>query len=211
MLADASEAGMDSQVVPVDPQPQPEADDHLGAPTLDAACEAVLLLADEPLDLVTLAGLVRRPVPAVAAVLRGLSETYTAEGRGFDLRETGGGWRFYTRDTCADVVSRYVVDGQQSRLTHAALETLAIIAYRQPIARARISAVRGVNVDGVVRTLITRGLVVESGVDPDGHAMLLRTTPYFLERLGVADLSELPPIADHVPTYGELGDLVDLA
>ena len=205
---------------PVDPERQGEPDDvgaedalladALGAPSLEAACEAVLLLADEPMDILTLATIVRRPADQVEAVVRGLSVQYTEEGRGFDLREAGGGWRFYTRGDCAEVVSRYVVDGQQARLTQAALETLAIIAYRQPISRGRISAVRGVNVDGVVRTLITRGLVVEAGVEPGGHATMLRTTAYFLERLGIASLSELPPLADHVPTYAEIGDLVDL-
>jgi len=184
--------------------------DALGAPTLEAACEAVLLLADEPMDILTLATIVRRPADQVEAVVRGLSAQYTEDGRGFDLREVGGGWRFYTRGDCAEVVSRYVVDGQQARLTQAALETMAIIAYRQPISRGRISAVRGVNVDGVVRTLITRGLVEEAGVEPGGHATMLRTTPYFLERLGIASLAELPPLADHVPTYAEIGDLVDL-
>lgn len=183
----------------------------LGAPSLAAACEAVLLLADQPLDLVSLAGIVGRPVPEVVATVRGLAEQYTQDGRGFDLREAGGGWRFYTRADCADVVTRFVVGDQQARLSQAALETLAIVAYRQPISRARISAVRGVNVDGVVRTLITRGLIVESGPDPDSHAMQLRTTPYFLERLGIASLAELPPIADHVPNYDDLGELADLA
>ncbi len=184
--------------------------DALGAPTLDAACEAVLLLADQPLDLTSLATIVRRPADQVEAVVRGLAAQYTEDGRGFDLREVAGGWRFYTRADCADVVSRYVVDGQQARLTQAALETLAIIAYRQPISRGRISAVRGVNVDGVVRTLLTRGLIDEAGTEEGGHATLLRTTPYFLERLGLVDLSELPPLAEHVPTYSEIGDLVDL-
>jgi len=198
---------------PEDPEQGPQdalLDDALGAPTLEAAVEAVLLLADEPMDLLTLATLVRRPPDQVEAVVRGLSAQYTEDGRGFDLREVGAGWRFYTRADCAEVVSRYVVDGQQARLTQAALETLAIIAYRQPISRGRISAVRGVNVDGVVRTLITRGLVEEAGVEPGGHAAMLRTTPYLLERLGIASLSELPPLADHVPTYAEIGDLVDL-
>lgn len=184
--------------------------DALGAPSLEAACEAVLLLADQPLDVVTLASIVRRPVEVVHAVVTGLSAQYAEDGRGFDLREAGGGWRFYTRAECAEVVSRFVVDGQQARLTQAALETLAIVAYRQPISRGRISAVRGVSVDGVVRTLLTRGLIEEAGVEPGSQAVLLRTTAYFLERLGIRDLSELPPLADHVPTYESIGDLVDL-
>jgi segregation and condensation protein B len=185
--------------------------DALGAPTLAAACEAVLLLADQPLDLMTLASIVRRPVEQVEAVVRGLAAQYSEDGRGFDLREVAGGWRYYTRADCAEVVGRFVVDGQQARLTQAALETLAIVAYRQPISRGRISAVRGVNVDGVVRTLLTRGLIEEAGVEPGSQATLLRTTPYFLERLGLSDLSELPPLAEHVPNYDELGDLVDRA
>ena len=183
----------------------------LGAPSVEAACEAVLLLADQPLDLVTLAMVLRRPVAEVEGVVRGLSEQYTEDGRGFDLREVAGGWRFYTRSDCIDVVTRFVVDGQQARLTQAALETLAIIAYRQPISRSRVSAVRGVNVDGVVRTLLSRGLITEVGVEAGSQATLLGTTPYFLERLGIRELGELPPIADHVPNYQDIGDLVDLA
>ncbi len=185
-------------------------EESLGAPSLGAAVEAVLLLADEPVDLTALATVVRRPVGDVEAVVRGLAAEYTEQGRGFDLREVAGGWRFYTRSDCAEVVGRFVVDGQQARLTQAALETLAIIAYRQPISRSRISAVRGVNVDGVVRTLIARGLVAEAGTEPGGVATLLRTTPYFLERLGIPDLSALPPLAEHVPSYEDIGDLVDL-
>ncbi|MGV1003429.1 MAG: SMC-Scp complex subunit ScpB [Candidatus Nanopelagicales bacterium] len=179
--------------------------------SLAAQCEAVLLLADEPLDLLSLAQIVGHPVPAVAATVRGLATSYTEAGRGFDLREAGGGWRYYTRDTCADVVTRYVSDGQAARLTQAALETLAIIAYRQPISRARISAVRGVNVDGVVRTLLARGLIEDAGTEPDGQAGLVRTSRYFLEKLGIASLAELPSIAEHVPNYSDIGDLVDQA
>lgn len=191
-----------------DEGPEPSS---LGAPSVEAACEAVLLLADQPLDLVTLATVLRRPVAEVEGVVRGLSEQYTEDGRGFDLREVAGGWRFYTRSDCIDVVTRFVVDGQQARLTQAALETLAIIAYRQPISRSRVSAVRGVNVDGVVRTLLSRGLVTEVGVEVGSQATLLGTTPYFLERLGIRELGELPPLADHVPSYQDLGDLVELA
>jgi segregation and condensation protein B len=204
--------GDDPQQVDSVRMDEPEAllDDALGAPTLEAACEAVLLLADVPLDLTTLASIVRRPVDQVEAVVRGLSAQYAEDGRGFDLREVAGGWRFYTRADCAEVVGRYVVDGQQARLTQAALETLAIVAYRQPISRGRISAVRGVNVDGVVRTLLTRGLIEEAGIEPGTQATLLRTTSFFLERLGITDLSGLPPLADHVPSYDEIGDLVDL-
>ena len=157
----------------------------LGAPTLEAALEAVLLVTDQPIDVATLASLVRRPADDVLARLRSLSADYTDSARGFDLREVAGGWRFYTRADCAEIVERYVRDGQQARLTQAALETLAVVAYRQPVSRARISAVRGVNVDGVIRTLTSRGLVAEAGHDEGSGAILYRTTELFLERLGL--------------------------
>lgn len=181
----------------------------LGAPSLAAACEALLLLADEPLQISALAQATRRPVSEVAAVVAGLAEQYTEDMRGFELRRTGDGWRFYTRMECAEVVERFVLDGQQARLTQAALETLAVIAYKQPVTRARISGIRGVNVDGVVRTLITRGLIDEAGEDPETHAILYKTTSYFLERLGLVSLEQLPPLAEHVPDPGSIGDLVE--
>ena len=135
----------------------------------------------------------------IDAALRELAAAYTADGRGFDLREIAGGWRFYTREDCAPVVERFVRDGQEVRLTQAALETLAVIAYRQPVSRARVSAVRGVNCDGVIRTLVLRGLVEDSGTDPESGAILYRTTGYFLERLGMASLDELPDLAPFLP------------
>ena len=132
-------------------------------------------------------------------MLHELSAEYTAQGRGFDLREVAGGWRVYTRDTCADVVERFVRDGQRARLTQAALETLAVVAYRQPVSRARVSAVRGVNCDGVMRTLVNRGLITEAGTEPETNAILYRTTSYFLERLGLRNLDELPDLAPFLP------------
>lgn len=168
-------------------------------PTLQAALEAILLVVDEPVAEVTLAQVLERPTHEVAAALRGLSAEYTASGRGFDLREVAGGWRFYTRADCAALVERFVRDGQQSRLTQAALETLAVVAYRQPVSRARVAAVRGVNSDGVMRTLVARGLVEEAGTDPESQAVLYRTSSYFLERLGLRDLSELPELAPFLP------------
>ncbi len=162
--------------------------DGLGAPSLGAALEAVLLVTDEPLDVPTLAALVRRPATEVAEQLAELAGEYADQGRGFELREVAGGWRFYTRADCAEVVERYVRDGQQARLTQAALETLAVVAYRQPVSRARISAVRGVNVDGVIRTLTSRGLVAEAGHDASTGAILYRTTELFLDRLGIRSL-----------------------
>jgi segregation and condensation protein B len=132
------------------------------------------------------------------ALLR-LSDAYAVAGRGIDLRRTGGGWRFYTRDAYAPYVERFLLDGQRARLTRAALETLAVIAYRQPVTRARVSAVRGVNCDGVMRTLVLRGLTEESGTDRETGAILYRTTGYFLERLGLASLEDLPDLAPFLP------------
>ncbi|WP_395106852.1 SMC-Scp complex subunit ScpB [Actinomadura sp. SCN-SB] len=170
-----------------------------GLPGLRASIEAILLVVDEPVAEITLAQLLERPTHEVAATLRELSAEYTEQGRGFDLREVAGGWRFYTRDACAPVVERFVTDGQQAKLTQAALETLAVIAYRQPVSRARVSAIRGVNSDGVIRTLTLRGLIEDAGQDPETQAHLYRTTGYFLERLGLRDLDELPELAPYLP------------
>ena len=145
-------------------------------PGLRACIEAVLLVVDEPVPDLLLAQVLERPRDEVAAELRDAGRAYTAEGRGFDLREVAGGWRFYTREQCAPVVERFVIDGQEVRLTQAALETLAVVAYRQPVSRARVSAVRGVNCDGVMRTLTLRGLVEEQATDPETGAILYRTT-----------------------------------
>jgi segregation and condensation protein B len=175
-----------------------------GEPTLSASIEAVLLVVDEPVSEVTLAQVLERPRQEVASVLRDLVADYTTQGRGFDLREIAGGWRLYTRAECAPVVERFVRDGQQARLTQAALETLAVVAYRQPVSRSRVSAVRGVNCDGVMRTLTTRGLVEEAGIDIETGATLYRTTSYFLERLGMSSVSELPPLAPFLPDVGDL-------
>jgi segregation and condensation protein B len=168
-------------------------------PGLRASLEAILLVADEPVPTVVLAQVLEQPRNEVAAALRDLAGEYTAEGRGFDLREIAGGWRFYTREDCAALVERFVTDGQEVRLTQAALETLAVVAYRQPVSRARVSAVRGVNCDGVMRTLTLRGLVEEAGTDPETTAILYRTTSYFLERLGLASLEDLPDLAPFLP------------
>jgi len=174
---------------------------------LRPALEAVLMVADQPLDHLTLATAVGHPPAEVADALEALSREYDEEGRGFDLRNVAGGWRYYTREDVAPVVERFVLEGQQARLTQAALETLAIVAYQQPVSRARVSAVRGVNVDGVMRTLLSRGLVEEAGQDAQTTATLYRTTSYFLERIGVASLDELPELAPFLPDMDELDDL----
>jgi segregation and condensation protein B len=165
--------------------------------------EAVLLVADEPVPAEVLAEVTGEPTAAVAAELRALAESYTAQRRGFDLREVAGGWRLYTREECAAVVERFVSDGQEVRLTQAALETLAVVAYRQPVSRARVAAVRGVNSDGVMRTLVLRGLVEEAGSDPATGAILFQTSGYFLERLGLARLADLPDLVPFLPDHLE--------
>lgn len=184
-------------------------DDTLGAPDLRAALEALLLLADEPMNVMTLAEATRRPVEEVEVAVRELAAEYTEQGRGFDLREVAGGWRYYTRAACSPLIERWVLDGQQARLTQASLETLAVIAYQQPVSRGRVSAVRGVNVDGVIKTLLTRGLIEEAGHDGESGSILYRTTSYFLERLGASSLDELPPLAEHLPDLGDLEEVLD--
>ncbi len=177
--------------------------DDPGLP-LPAQLEAVLLVAEEPIPVVTLAERLQVPVPDVERTLRDLADEYLAAERGFELRDVGGGWRYYTAEAAGPYVERFVLAGQTARLSQAALETLAVVAYQQPVTRGRIAAVRGVNVDGVVRTLLTRRLIEEAGPDAEGGAMTYRTTSYFLERLGLRDLSELPPIAPLLPEADEI-------
>jgi segregation and condensation protein B len=178
-------------------------------PSVKAALEAVLMVVDEPIATVSLAQALDVTTDHVAQALTELAGEYLQQGRGFDLREVAGGWRFYSAADCAAVVERFVRDGQQARLTQASLETLAVIAYQQPVTRARISAVRGVNVDGVIRTLTLRGLIEEVGTEPETGAHLYRTTHYFLERLGVASLDDLPALAPYLPEVEALeSDLV---
>ncbi|MDQ6935211.1 MAG: SMC-Scp complex subunit ScpB [Actinomycetota bacterium] len=180
--------------------------DTLAVPVaeLRPALEAVLMVADQTLGDVELASVVGYPVAEVSDALASLSREYADQGRGFELRQVADGWRFYTREEYAAVVERFVLDGQQARLTQAALETLAVVAYKQPVSRGRVSAVRGVNVDGVMRTLLTRGLVEEAGADTETGAHLYRTTAYFLERIGVASLDELPELAPLLPEMDDL-------
>jgi len=183
--------------------------DTLAVPVaaLRPALEAVLMVADQPLDHVTLASTVGYPPDQVREALTSLAEEYAEQGRGFDLRNVAGGWRFYTREEYAAVVERFVLDGQQARLTQAALETLAVVAYKQPVSRARVSAVRGVNVDGVMRTLVSRGLVEEAGHDGETTATLYRTTSFFLERIGVTSLDDLPELAPYLPEMSDMEEL----
>lgn len=179
------------------------------------ALEALLLLTAEPVTEFELAQAVGVPESVVAETLAELVAFYEETGRGFELRQVGGGWRYYTREEYADLIATYVLEGQQSKLSQAALETLAVVAYTQPISRARVSAVRGVNVDGVMRTLLARGLIEEVGHDHESGAVLFATTSYFLERMGLQTLDELPPLAPQLPEVeeleAELGQLAEAA
>lgn len=181
-------------------------DEALAVPiaALRPALEAILMVADQPLDELALATAVGYPPPDVSAALLALAADYDEQGRGFELRNVAGGWRYYTREEFAPVVEAFVLEGQQARLTQAALETLAVVAYQQPVSRARVSAVRGVNVDGVMRTLISRGLVEDAGQDGEHGATLYRTTSYFLERIGIVSLDELPDLAPHLPDLADV-------
>jgi len=169
--------------------------------------EAILMVVDEPVTEITLASVLQVPVDQIVAALEALVPTY--EDRGFTLKAINGGWRFYSHPECSDVVEKFVLDGQQNRLTQAALETLAVIAYRQPISRARVSAIRGVNVEAVMKTLVTRGLVEEYGLENETGAILYKTTSYFLERLGLNALTDLPPLAPHLPDIDGLDEILD--
>ncbi|MEU0209187.1 SMC-Scp complex subunit ScpB [Streptomyces canus] len=166
---------------------------------LKPALEAVLMVVDEPATEEHLSRILERPKRQITRALRELAGEYAAQGRGFELRHVANGWRFYTRAAYAPAVERFVLDGQQARLTQAALETLAVVAYRQPVSRSRVSAVRGVNCDGVMRTLLQRGLVAEAGTEPETGAILYVTTNYFLERMGLRGLDELPELAPFLP------------
>jgi segregation and condensation protein B len=184
--------------------PGQEADVPAASPPLPALLEALLLVTDEPVTVLALAEVTGSDPIVVEQTLLELASDYQEQGRGFELRSVSGGWRMYTRSDCAAHVERFLLDGQSARLTQAALETLAVIAYRQPVTRGRVSAVRGVNVDGVVRTLQARGLICEAGQDADSAGTLFRTTPLFLERLGLASLDDLPALAPLLPELNEL-------
>lgn len=176
-----------------------------------AAVEAVLAVADRPVAEAEIALAMGVGVRLVEDACRDLAEEYRGEhggrARGFELRRAAGGWRLHSAPAHADAVAAFVLEGQSAKLTQASLETLAVIAYRQPVARGRIAAVRGVNVDGVVRTLLTRGLITEVGVDADGGAILYGTTEYFLERMGLDSLEDLEPLAPYLPDDAEVAAL----
>ncbi|WP_265446340.1 SMC-Scp complex subunit ScpB [Flexivirga meconopsidis] len=174
-----------------------------------SAIEAVLMVVDQPVTADELAVALELPVDEVTAIIEGLEAEYEQQQRGFTLRCINEAWRVYSRPAYAPAVEKFLLDGRQAKLTQASLETLAVIAYRQPISRARVSAVRGVNVDGVIRTLVTRGLIVEVGAEGEQGAMLYGTTPYFLQRLGLSSLDELPPLAPYLPDADVVDELIE--
>jgi len=197
-----------------DPVPPEETDDGPLALDIDAmpggakaAIEAILMVTDEPVTPVALATALEVTLEQVLGHLATLEQEYV--DRGFALREVAGGWRIYSRPEYAAAVERFILEGATAKLTQASLETLAVVAYRQPISRGRIGAVRGVNVDGVVRTLLARGLIEEVGSEPESGALLYGTTGYFLERLGLRDLAELPALAPYLPEVDVLDELAE--
>ena len=193
------------------PEPPIDTDEDV-APELDDAelgsvLEALLLVVDTPVTVDALASATDQPPSRVADSLRSMAAEFTARDSGIELREAGGGWRMYTRAKFAPYVEKLLLDGARSKLTRAALETLAVVAYRQPVTRARVSAVRGVNVDAVMRTLLARGLITEAGTDADSGAVTFATTELFLERLGLTSLTDLPDIAPLLPDVDVIDDL----
>jgi segregation and condensation protein B len=182
---------------------EPELDDT----ELDSVLEALLLVVDTPVSVDALAVATNQTPARVVDRLRVLADGWATRDSGIDLREAGGGWRMYTRAKYAPYVEKLLLDGTRSKLTRAALETLAVVAYRQPVTRARVSAVRGVNVDAVIRTLVARGLITEAGTDVDSGAVTFATTELFLERLGLSSLTDLPDIAPLLPNVDVIDDL----
>lgn len=167
--------------------------------SISGPLEALLLMATEPMPAAELAQAVGAPVDVVEDCLAALQQFYLSSRRGFELRRVAQGWRYYTRAEHAEVIAAWLVEGMPARLSQAALETLSVIAYLQPITRGRVAAVRGVNVDGVIKTLTTRDLIEEVDRDPASGARLFGTTSTFLERMGLTSLDELPPLAPHLP------------
>jgi segregation and condensation protein B len=175
---------------------------------LRGALEAILTVSETPLSLVTLAGALEAPIIDVKAELEALKHDYDSAhdglGRGFELREVGGGWRFYVRQSHDWGVRQLVANENPAKLSQAALETLAVIAYRQPISRGQVSSIRGVNVDSVVRTLLSRGLITELYTDNETGSVMFGTSEQLLENLGINSLSELPLVSPHLPGQDQI-------
>lgn len=196
-----SEPGVDESRDELDVHPIMDDDELTGT------LEALLLVVDTPISTAALAAVIDQPADRVGQALTHLSAALAERASGIDLRENTDGWRMYTRAQYAPYVEKLLLDGARSKLTRAALETLAVVAYRQPVTRSRVSAVRGVNVDAVMRTLLMRGLITEAGTDEESGAVMFATTELFLERLGLTSLSELPDIAPLLPDMDVIDDL----
>ena len=184
-------------------------------PQLRSAAEAILIVADEPVTTAAIAEALGVEESVCEELLEGLAAEYRGEApgsrpHGFLLRRAAGGWRFASVPGHADLVEQFIIGGATARLSQAALETLAVVAYRQPVTRGRVAEIRGVNVDGVMRTLHARGLIEEAGAETSG-AILYRTTGEFLEYLGIDSLDELPPLAPYLPRVEALGEIVEQA
>lgn len=173
---------------------------------LRSRLESILLVIDAPATVATLARVLEAEEATVASLLAAIAKEFDERGSGFDLRETDEGWRLYTRTDNAPVVEQFLLDGSQTRLSRAALETLAVIAYRQPATRSQISGVRGVNVDGVMRTLQLRGLIKEVDIEPATGAHRYATTGLFLELLGIDSLDRLPDLAPLLPDLDSIDE-----
>lgn len=171
------------------------------------AVEAILMVAAEPVPLARLAAAIESTEADTDALLRDMAREYADDQRGFHLREVGGGWRFYSHPRYAQIVSEFITAGQSAKLSVPALETLAVVAYRQPVTRAQIAAIRGVEVDSVVRTLVTRGLIEQVGSTAETGASLYGTTALFLEKMGMNSLDELAPLAPYLPDDSDLAEL----
>lgn len=167
--------------------------------TLRSAVEALLMVADQPLSVLAIAQATNQPLERISQILGSLQADYAGESgsvrRGFELREVGGGWRIYARAEFDEIIRGMLHDDSPQRLSQQALETLAVIAYKQPVTRGQVSAVRAVNVDTVMRTLIARGLISEHSTDPETGAIFYQTTDLLLEYLGIESLEQLPPIS----------------
>jgi len=165
------------------------------------AIEAILLVATDPVSPTELAQILEVPLQDAIELCHELAITYLERNHGFQLVEVAGGWRYQTHTDMAEYVERFATDASSPKLSNAALETLSIVAYKQPISRAQLSAIRGVNVDGVLRTLVQRGYAAEVGRDDGaGQAVLFGTTKFFLERLGLNSLEDLPALGEFVPS-----------
>ena len=175
---------------------------------LHRCLEAILMVVEEPISEVILAQIIERPTEEIRQSLLDMAQKYQLEERGFELRQVSGGWRFYSHPDMANLVEKFVLDGQQARLTQAALETLSVIAYKQPVSRARVSAIRGVNVEAVMKTLVSRGLVEEAGIEGESGAVLYKTTSFFLEKLGLNATSDPPALAPFLPDIDGLDELL---